>query len=721
MSSNNSSKPRNPLQELPLSTFVRSTSSSLASSSGTSSVGTTPSTVSSLLSSGSQSSAGSRTGSGRIVHLPLSSPNQDGASTRTVRPTIQPPSPSTRRWPISSSRHSRGSSTSLSQTLTPGRLHHSGTITSSPLNPRSSVSATPSAEERRSARQLMMEEVDDPGSMAMDVDGEEEGRTVRARGTGRDRDREMMPPPAVPVSVLEDPTLTPGRSPARRLFTVPNADATPGRPISAGPLQPSPPLPPNRTSETAEKGKTKPRARTSTGRESPCPPPVTDAVVGDSTTCRNPDEEVAKKVRLDGGLSSVAKGKQRMEEEVETTAASTSGSQTEDEEQLARQRLENVDPHNCGFTVWEDMNRAGPSSMGSSSTPRLQSSSTSNIHSDSASSTSMTEKNKKALAWLTIPFDNQENIKPPSTNRIPFVLDTNGKGKPSGPSGSSKSSATSSTTSSGKAASFGAANAVPTAGIATSSRTPATSARSSPVATQNTRNEPSIRSTMRANIAPISTGVAGLRGPECGSPVRASTPAHTLQSGEGSPTPTLKLRRTASSLATSRNNPPARNVTSDVPARPVLVLRRTGSAGNVNTVTTNSTASRTSSDSAHEQENEGFTVSVVAGTKDKSIEEEKVADKCKKTARKKRKSDEMLDSPSDSHSDSVKRPPTRSTATNPSSPLVQTRAQGRRTRRSLGGSTGSEKKSAAGNGKTRSENGYEGRVLRSMTRAGNGL
>lgn len=95
-----------------------------------------------------------------------------------------------------------------------------------------------------------------------------------------------------------------------------------------------------------------------------------------------------------------------------------------------------------------------------------------------------------------------------------------------------------------------------------------------------------------------------------------------------------------------------------------------------------------------------------------------------RTGRKKRKSGEMADSSSELQSDSAnKKPPTRSTtASTPASVVVQGRAQGRRTRRSVGGSTGNEKKSAAaGNGKKGTEVGYKGRVLRSMTRAGNGL
>lgn len=113
-------------------------------------------------------------------------------------------------------------------------------------------------------------------------------------------------------------------------------------------------------------------------------------------------------------------------------------------------------------------------------------------------------------------------------------------------------------------------------------------------------------------------------------------------------------------------------------------------------------------------------------TKEKNSGEEKVAGDGRKgrTGRKKRKSGEMADSPSEVRSDVVnKKPPTRSTtASTPASAILLDRPQGRRTRRSLGGTTGNEKKSAsAGNGKKGTENGYKGRVLRSMTRAGNGL
>jgi hypothetical protein len=159
----------------------------------------------------------------------------------------------------------------------------------------------------------------------------------------------------------------------------------------------------------------------------------------------------------------------------------------------------------------------------------------------------------------------------------------------------------------------------------------------------------------------------------------------------------------------------------------VLVLRRTGSAENVNTATANSPTSRTSTESAFEQENAAITVSMVNDdSKDKNSGEEKVAGDERKgrIGRKKRKSGEMADSSSELQSGNVnKKPPTRSTtASTPASAVVQGRAQGGRTRRSVGGSTGNEKKSsAAGSGKKGTEIGYKGRVLRSMTRAGNGL
>ncbi|KAJ9093312.1 hypothetical protein QFC20_007164 [Naganishia adeliensis] len=449
--------------------------------------------------------------------------------------------------------------------------------------------------------------------------------------------------------------------------------------------------------------------RTSTGRESPVPPPVTNAVVADSAPSRTADEEVAKKVRLDGTLSSLAKGKQRMDVS-EDLAGSTDAAQTADEEKLAQQRLENVDPHNCGFTVWQDVNGAGPSSS---------------------------KKNRKALAWLTIPFDNQENTKPPPTNvMVPFVMDTGGKGNAIGPSGSTKSSASTSAASTSAASSSSTTPFTTTSAISAAPpimasailpRNTAISARSSPVAGQNPRMETSIRSTMRGSIAPISTG-GGLRGLECASPVRAATtPSHTTDSREGSPTPTLKLRRTTTSLTTSRSFPPSSNGTTTVPARPILVLRRTGSAENVHTAAANSPTSRTSTESALEQENAAITVSMVNDdTKEKNSGEEKVVGDGRKgrTGRKKRKSGEMADSPSEVQSDVVnKKPPTRSTtASTPASAILQDRPQGRRTRRSLGDTTGNEKKSAsAGNGKKGTENGYKGRVLRSMTRAGNGL
>jgi hypothetical protein len=93
---------------------------------------------------------------------------------------------------------------------------------------------------------------------------------------------------------------------------------------------------------------------------------------------------------------------------------------------------------------------------------------------------------------------------------------------------------------------------------------------------------------------------------------------------------------------------------------------------------------------------------------------ETTADKPKaKPGRKKRKSDEMNGS-SDASDDATKKRPTRSTAGTIHSSSPEQPRGGGRTRRSSG--TGNEKK----NGKAAGD-GYKGRVLRSMTRAGNGL
>lgn len=157
----------------------------------------------------------------------------------------------------------------------------------------------------------------------------------------------------------------------------------------------------------------------------------------------------------------------------------------------------------------------------------------------------------------------------------------------------------------------------------------------------------------------------------------------------------------------------------------MLVLRHTGSAENVNASVPNSPTSRTSTESVIEQENAAITVNMVkADTKEKDGGEEAPIDlhKSGKGGRK-RKSDEMADAASGLPRDSaVQKPLTRSkTASTPASVVMQPRV-GRRPRRSVGDGAGNMRKSAAaGNGKKGSENGYEGRVLRSMTRAGNGL
>lgn len=726
MTNNNasSSHSRNPLEELPLDSFTRPPSASSSASASR----TTPSSTSSLFSSGSRSATGSSTGSMRIVHLPLSSPAQDGSSSRTVRPAGLQTSPSARRWPTTAHRHAQGSSLSVLQTLTPGRLH-SGTLHSSPLNPRALGNPTPLAEGRRRARQAMMEE-GDAGRM-MDVEEEvEEDRTVRRRSVDslRDRDRAMMPPPEVPISTLTDRSLTPEASPARRLFVAPNTD-TPPRTVTtarSGSLQPSPPLPPNTAAsaspfiDTEEprdgKGKTKPCARTSTGRASPYPPAVTEAVVGGDRTATG--EEVAKKVRVEG---KDVKGKKKQSLHVEDDDAATSSS-TEEEERLNRQRMENADPHDCGFSVWEDMNRPGPSSFASSSSASQLGASSSANNSTRDSPASMSEKNKKAMAWLTIPFDNQENIKPPpmENRMVPFILESK-KAKPDGPSGSgtpstsgpsrasstAKAASTSASASPANAASFSAS--APSAVGSTMSRSPMPVRISS---TTITKPEISIRTSMRGSIAPTDTTVGGLRGPGCPSPVKASTSQPVERA-----LPVLRLRKGPSSVPAGRGN--VNTGTTTAPVRPVLVLRRTGSAENVNTNGNKSTGSRTSADSgSQEQENEVFPVSVIDPLKtDDSVEKPKA-----NPGRKKRKSDEMNDS-ADTRNDTVKkRPPTRSTAATiqSSSPDVPTRGA-TRTRGSRGNSIGEKKNVTEAGGKKGLENGYKGRVLRSMTRAGNGL
>ncbi|GHJ88794.1 hypothetical protein NliqN6_5196 [Naganishia liquefaciens] len=707
-----SSNSRNPLEELPLESFTRPPSAS----SSASTTRTTPSSTSSFLSSGSRVSTGSSTGSTRIVHLPLSSPAQDGSSSRTVRPVAQQASPSARRWPSSTHRHARGSSLSVLQSLTPGRLH-SGVLPSSPLNPRALGNATPSAEERRRARRMMMEEGDN--ERMMDVEEEpEENLTARRRSIGslRDRDREIMPPPEVPISALTDRSPLPSTSPARRLFVAPNAD-TPSITATTtmiAPLQPSPPLPPNAAASASpfidaepseSSGKTKPRARTSTGRESPCPTAVKEAIVKGLPS--ESGGEVAKKVRVE---EQDRKGKEKQRMDIEDHDASSSTT-TEEEERLSRQRTENADPHDCGFSVWEDMNGAGPSSLASTSSTSQLSAASFASNSARGSPVSMSEKNKKAMAWLTIPFDNQENIKPPSMENgmTPFILESK-KAKLGGPSGSGSPSTSgpSRASSTAKAAST-SASASPVVDVSVP-RSPLPVRTSSAT---NIRSEISIRTSMRGSIAPTDTTVGGLRGPECLSPVKTSISQPVERT-----LPVLKLRRGTSSVPAGRGNVTAN--TNTVPARPVLILRRTGSAENVNTNNNKSVGSRTSTEStAQEQENEVFPASVIAPLKaDDNVEKRNA-----KAGRKKRKSDEMNDS-SDAQNDTVKkRPPTRSTAgtIQSSSPDVPTRGAGARTRRSRGNSIGEKKTGPGTNGKKGAENGYKGRVLRSMTRAGNGL
>lgn len=156
----------------------------------------------------------------------------------------------------------------------------------------------------------------------------------------------------------------------------------------------------------------------------------------------------------------------------------------------------------------------------------------------------------------------------------------------------------------------------------------------------------------------------------------------------------------------------------------MLVLRHTGSAENVNASVPNSPTSRTSTESVIEQENAAITVNMVkADTKEKDGgEEAPIGLRKSGKGGRKRKSDEMADASGLPRDSAVKKPLTRSkTASTPASVVMQTRV-GRRPRRSVGDGAGNMRKSAAaGNGKKGSQNGYEGRVLRSMTRAGNGL
>jgi hypothetical protein len=307
------------------------------------------------------------------------------------------------------------------------------------------------------------------------------------------------------------------------------------------------------------------------------------------------------------------------------------------------------------------------------------------------------------MAWLTIPFDNQENVKPPPENRmVPFILDTK-KGKPDAPSGSGTSSASgaSKASSTSRAASSSTFSSTAAIGVA-SGRVPPPIR---PASTTSTRNEISIRTTMRGSIAPISTTVGGLRGPEGFSPVKATASGHNSQPVERA-APVLKLRRGPSSVPSLRGHAPA--PATAAPVRPVLVLRRTGSAENVNTTSINSPGGRTA-ESTQEQENEVFPISVID-----PLKVETAVDKPKaKPGRKKRKSDEMNGSSDASNDAAKKRPPTRSTAGTIHSSSPEQPRDGGRTRRGSG--TGEKKTGkAAGDG-------YKGRVLRSMTRAGNGL
>ncbi|KAJ9097406.1 hypothetical protein QFC19_006776 [Naganishia cerealis] len=802
-------KPRNPLQELPVAAVSRPAPPSSSS-------GTAPSSVSSLLGSGGSRSA-TGTGSRRVLHLPLGPDADDSSSRRTIRPsttstathrlsTISGETMTTRRWPV------RGSSPTFSSAgttmLTPGRLpppasfhqpsqHSQNTTTtmaaSSPLRPRDVHTGPPSTGRpsggARRGKEWMMHELDCPAAVDDDADEERE----------EDDTMEMAPLP-VPGTTSRNhsralgTSSTPVRSPARRLFTGPTtpsastkgrASASSSTPTAAASgqagkgkhrasaeaatLQPSPPLlPPTPTPTSGEK--TKSRARTSTGRESPFLPSSPVPASGSSSLKPPPPPTAAAAAAAE---AEEQRGKRpRVIEPVPDTLS--------EEEQIIKKRMENADPHDCGFTVWLD-------TEGRSRTSRSGDGERSTISTTTATATTtMEEKNKKGFEWLSAisgsapsssfsssfssssssasasssaaaasagDTENQENIKP--RRMVPFMLKVDAgmcEGKPTatGPARSGSGS--------GSIASGSGSRAVGTTSASISSMAMTPPPPPLPSTTTSSTSRPVVPPLPRS-LVPVPTNSIGRTGE---SNIRSSirtpfvTPSTSVIVGASG----------AVNAITGGNNnifPSSRSAPVDLTtARPVLVLRRTGSAGNVDSTTTTvatmpagtiptSAVSGTLDGNTTSKEQENNVPSLLLGGGGGEGEKQR---SLKTGGRKKRKSEEMMVSATvksdrdDNNNDgngSVE-PVKKKLQTSPVggqaagvTTTTQVRKRRPATRRSLGSSTGSgssgrERNSTGGGGgggkgkkippmtiKAKEEDGYQGRVLRSMTRAGNGL